>query len=220
MIVPAVHVAAGRRYLAAGLLGGPHGRCGRVRHCVISSCLHGFYVMWAGVFVPRPSPWRRFFGTRAMRHAQHRTHGDWKRSRISVSSRPILINVSPWGWGRRYGTVFLAKLNTSQPGGGGVSLKRLLDESPWWQFTSECQRLSPPLRLNHSPFWAGKGGGLPPGHRGGHQGDGQDVAAAGAAAGQHQAGDGHPAPVRTALAWGLGWVGGFGARLRLTEISV
>jgi hypothetical protein len=29
-----------------------------------------------------------------------------------------------------------------------VSLNRLLDESPWLQFTSECQRLWPPPRLN------------------------------------------------------------------------
>jgi hypothetical protein len=30
----------------------------------------------------------------------------------------------------------------------GVSLKRLLDESPWLQFTSKCQRFGPPPRLN------------------------------------------------------------------------
>jgi hypothetical protein len=30
-----------------------------------------------------------------------------------------------------------------------VSPKRLLDESPWLQFTSECQRFEPPPRLNN-----------------------------------------------------------------------
>jgi hypothetical protein len=34
-------------------------------------------------------------------------------------------------------------------------LKRLLDESPWLQFTSECQRFGLPPRLNKSPFWTG-----------------------------------------------------------------
>eukprot|EP01049_Picozoa_sp_SAG25_P000897 SAG25_NODE_33_length_20262_cov_33.203293_25_plen_101_part_00 len=29
-----------------------------------------------------------------------------------------------------------------------VSLKRLLDESPWLQYTSECQRFGPPPCLN------------------------------------------------------------------------
>jgi hypothetical protein len=33
-----------------------------------------------------------------------------------------------------------------------VSLKRLLDESPWLQFTSDCQRFGPPPRLNNLPF--------------------------------------------------------------------
>jgi hypothetical protein len=39
-----------------------------------------------------------------------------------------------------------------------VSLTRLLDESPWLQFTSECQRFGPPPRLINQPFWTG---GLP-----------------------------------------------------------
>ena len=30
-----------------------------------------------------------------------------------------------------------------------VSLQRLLDESPWLQFTSECQRFLPPPRVSN-----------------------------------------------------------------------
>eukprot|EP01047_Picozoa_sp_COSAG01_P011529 COSAG01_NODE_506_length_16125_cov_5.130912_4_plen_79_part_00 len=36
------------------------------------------------------------------------------------------------------------QLHSSQLISAPVSLKRLLDESPWLHFTSECQRLWPP----------------------------------------------------------------------------
>jgi hypothetical protein len=43
--------------------------------------------------------------------------------------------------------------------GSSVSLKRLLDESPWLQFTSECQRFDPHRASISSRFGQVDGGG-------------------------------------------------------------
>jgi hypothetical protein len=72
----------------------------------------------------------------ALRSDAYRITDDWTVAVDTPTGVPPLIELEK----KRYKLV--SALETL------VSLKRLLDESPWLQVTSECQRFGPPPRLN------------------------------------------------------------------------
>eukprot|EP01047_Picozoa_sp_COSAG01_P050733 COSAG01_NODE_5158_length_4445_cov_12.910953_6_plen_318_part_00 len=76
------------------------------------------------------------------------TKGDFKLQQLAQ-------NVSYWDSIQDYWKVNATAATLLNAGLTGVSLKRLLDESPWLQFRSECQRLCPPPRLDNLSFGAG-----------------------------------------------------------------